>query len=254
MSGWYTESQPICTGGLGAIAFTFDHGLTAFKAKRLPQALAQRGFGYGLALNDSTLSLPENAGATDKDVLSWAGAEIWNHGYSHSSAKTEDEVHTVVVHGKEALEDRFGREVWGFIPAGVGRIGLAGFDGGSSKEMWETTLAGRLITEHHAVTTGYLGTGGIRPLTGTIQQGLSRFTMDSLRPQRIKQQIDLAISEKIGVMFMLHPSRMGRANFISATEVISVFNYAQAKQDSGEIMVLAPGELVRADSRIHGRT
>lgn len=248
MSKWLAENPPVSTGGRGAVAFTFDHGLTSFKANGLPAALATRGFGYGLALNDSTLSTPENSGASDADVLSWAGAEIWNHGYNHSSTSNETTVRSIIVQGKTALEDRYGREVFGFIPAGVGPAGLAGFDGGSSPEMWSQTLAGQLILEYHAVTTGYMGTGGIRQLTGQVQQGVSRFTMDSQTLSRIKMQIDLAVNDGVGVMFMLHPALMGTAGYISVADVLAVLDYAKAKQDAGELAVLSPGELVRASS------
>lgn len=248
LSKWTAESPPVSTGGKGAVAFTFDHGLTNFKAKGLPAALASRGFKYGLALNDSTLSTAENSGASDADVLSWAGAEIWNHGYNHSSTRNEATVRSIIVQGKTALEARYGREVFGFIPAGVGPDGLAGFDGGSTPEMWSQTLAGQLILEYHAVTTGYMGSGGIRQLTGQVQQGVSRFTMDSQTLSRIKMQIDLAINDGVGVMFMLHPALMGTAGYISVADVIAVLDYAKARQDAGDLAVLSPGELVRADA------
>ena len=245
---WLATNPPVYTGGRGAVAFTFDHGLTNFKAKGLPGELASRGFGYGLALNDSTLSSAENNGASTADILSWAGAEIWNHGYNHSATSNEQTAKTVVVQGKTALEDRFGREVFGYIPAGVGPTGLAGFDGGSSPEMFATTLAGQMILEHHAVTTGYMGAGGVRQLTGTVQQGIGRFTMDAQTVSRIKLQIDTAINDRVGVMFMLHPALMGTAGYISVADVLAVLDYAKTKQDAGELAVLSPGELVRADA------
>lgn len=246
MSKWLAESPAVVTGGKGAVAFTFDHGLTSFKANGLPGVLAGHGFSYGLALNDSTLATAENNGASDADILSWTGAEIWNHGYNHSATSNENTAKTIVIQGKTALEARFGREVFGFIPAGVGATGLAGFDGGSTPEMWSQTIAGQAILENHAVTTGYMGSGGVRQLNGTIQQGISRFTMDSLTLSRIKLQIDLAVDSKVGVMFMLHPALMGTGSYISVADVLAAFQYAKDRQNAGALVVLSPGELSRA--------
>lgn len=248
LSRWIATNPAVYTAGKGAIAFTFDHGLTKFKSAGIPGVLAGYGWGYGLALNDSTLGAAENSGATDADILSWAGAEIWNHGYNHSSTGNEQTAKTIVVQGKTALEARFGREVFGFIPAGVGPTGLAGFDGGSSPEMFATTIAGQTIMEHHAVTTGYLGTGGVRQLDGRVQQGLSRFTMDSQTVSRIKSQIDLAVTDRVGVMFMLHPALLNTTGYLTTAQLLEVLAYARQREQAGALAVLSPGELVRADA------
>lgn len=245
---WLASSPAVYTSGRGAVAFTFDHGLTKFKAGGLPGVLAGYGWGYGLALNDSTLASDENSGASTADVLSWAGAEIWNHGYNHGSTTNEQTARTIVVQGKTALEARFGREVFGFIPAGVGSAGLAGFDGGSSPEMFATTVAGQMILEHHAVTTGYMGTGGVRRLDGTVQQGIGRFTMDAQTVQRIKLQINQAINDRVGIMFMCHPSLLDRDGYLTTAQLLEVLAYAREREQSGVLNVLSPGELVRADA------
>lgn len=245
---WLATSPAVYTSGTGAVAFTFDHGLTKFKAGGLPGVLAGYGWGYGLALNDSTLASAENNGASDADVLSWAGAEIWNHGYNHSATGNEQTARTIVVQGKTALEARFGREVFGFIPAGVGPTGLAGFDGGSSPEMFATTVAGQMILEHHAVTTGYMGTGGVRRLDGTVQQGIGRFTMDALTVARIKLQIDQAINDRVGIMFMCHPSLLDTTGYLTTAQLLEVLAYARTRQQAGALAVLSPGELMRASA------
>ena len=248
LSRWLAESPAVYTSGRGAVAFTFDHGLTKFKSAGIPGVLAGYGWGYGLALNDSTLSAAENNGASTADILSWAGAEIWNHGYNHSSTKNEQTAKHIVVQGKTALEARFGREVFGFIPAGVGPAGLAGFDGGSSPEMFATTLAGQMILEHHAVTTGYMGAGGVRHLDGRVQQGIGRFTMDAQTVSRIKLQIDLAVNDRVGVMFMLHPALLDTAGYLTTAQLLEVLAYARQREQAGALAVLSPGELVRADA------
>lgn len=248
LSKWLATNPAVYTSGRGAVAFTFDHGLTKFKAAGLPGVLAGYGWGYGLALNDSTLAAAENNGASDADVLSWAGAEIWNHGYNHAATANEQTARTIVVQGKTALEARYGREVFGFIPAGVGATGLAGFDGGSSPEMFATTLAGQMILEHHAVTTGYLGAGGVRRLDGTVQQGVSRFTMDAQTVSRIKLQIDNAVNDRVGIMFMCHPALLDTTGYLTTAQLLEVLAYARTRQQAGALAVLSPGELVRASS------
>ncbi|MGO3555866.1 MAG: hypothetical protein ACTINZ_10870 [Microbacterium gubbeenense] len=248
LSRWLANNPAVYTGGRGAVAFTIDHGLTKFKAAGLPGVFAGYGWGYGLALNDSTLASAENNGASTADILSWAGAEIWNHGYNHAATGNEQTAKTIVVQGKTALEARFGREVFGFIPAGVGPTGLAGFDGGSKPEMFATTLAGQMILEHHAVTTGYMGTGGVRNLDGTVQQGIGRFTMDALTVSRIKLQIDQAINDRVGIMFMVHPTQLDVGSNLTTAGLLEVLAYARTRQQAGELAVLSPGELVRADA------
>lgn len=248
LSRWIATNPAVYTGGKGAVAFTFDHGLTKFKSAGLPGVLAGYGWGYGLALNDSTLSAAENNGATTADILSWAGAEIWNHGLNHSATANPDTAKNIVVQGKTALEARFGREVFGFIPAGVGPTGLAGFDGGSTPEMFATTIAGQMIMEHHAVTTGYMGAGGVRQLDGRVQQGIGRFTMDAQTVSRIKLQIDLAVTDRVGVMFMLHPALLDTTGYITTAQLLQVLAYARQREQAGALAVLSPGELVRADA------
>lgn len=246
LDSFIATNASITTSNKGAIAFIVDHGLTNFKSKGIPNLFSSRGFKYGLALNSGTLSEAQNSGASTADVLSWSGMEIWNHGKTHAAQTTEAGVRAEILDGKAELESIFGRDIFGFVPAGVGPTGLMGFDGGGSPEMWANTLAGQLITGAHALTTGYMGSGGQRQLNGYPQNGQSRFTMDTQTVARIKTQINLAISSKVGIVFMFHPSLLDTSSGISTANLTEVLNYAKTKETSGELAVLAPSELMRA--------
>lgn len=236
----------VFTGGVGAVAFTFDHGLTKFAANNLPQAFLDRGWTFGLALNSRTMTLPENAGATVAQVKSWSKAEIWNHGATHSAQTTEAGVYDEIVNGKAEIETMFERDIHGYIPAGTGPVGLDGFDGGLTPESWGT-YAGQLILRHHALTTGYLGSG-VRPLDGQVRQGVVRWTMDSMTLARVKLEIDNAVAGKTGAMFMLHPSRLDSEGFMSTATLLAAMDYAKGLEEQGRLRVLAPSELMRASS------
>src|SRR5574338_1393777 len=73
------------TGGKGAVALRFDHGLTTMKSTIVP-LLAARNLPFAVAMNPSNWALAENSGATQADVQGWVtsdGCEIWNHGGNH---------------------------------------------------------------------------------------------------------------------------------------------------------------------------
>lgn len=248
MDTFLASNAPVYTEGKGAVAFIFDHGLTNFKSKGVPALMSSRGFKYGLALNSGRLSDAENSGASVADVKSWVGAEIWNHGKTHSAQTTEAGVKAEIIDGKTELETTFGVTIDGYVPAGVGSTGLMGFDGGSSPEMWANTVAGRMILANHALTTGYVGSGGYRALNGTPQNGQSRFTLDTLTESRVKTQVDVAASSAKGLIFMLHPSLMDTADGMTSAVFTNILNYIKTKVDSGNLIVLLPSELMRAQS------
>lgn len=244
---------PIDTGGKAAVALRFDHGLTNFRDKVLPLTKA-RGIKVSQAYNPRNWHYDENAGVTATDLNGWVAAgdvEIWNHSANHLDASDEAALEDTIVGGLAEIEAELPAargKVWGFAPPGVDQEnGYGGFGNGNSPEKWDTP-AGRLILQHHAVASAYLPGTSIRPLDGTVRDGQSHITMDSISVATIKGYIDQAIAQRGGLQLMLHPSQLDQSGKLTTAQLTEVLDYIVAKRSAGELATLSPYEMAVADS------
>lgn len=244
----------VSTGGKGAVALRFDHGLANFNAKIRP-LLEARGLPYSLVLNSRAWGLAENAGVDAGVVNYWVTGglcEVWNHGIDHSDHPM-DELDEVIVGGKRELEAQIpSAKIYGFAPAGVGVGGYAGFNGGDRPEAFGTE-AGRLILEHHAVSAGYMAGTSHRVLDGRLRQGSSHYTLDTTAassPTGASNQIAAAIANKTGLQFMMHPSVLDRAGRVTTAILTRILDHIVTQRDAGHLSVLSPYQLTVANATI----
>ncbi len=240
----------IGTGGKAAVALRFDHGLANFNTKIRP-LLEARNLPYCLALSSRHWDASENSGVTAAMVNSWSGlCEVWNHGAgNHQDANNLDGLTDMIVNGKSELQAQLpNKTIWGFIPPGVGGTNYGGFNGGDSPEAFYGTLAGQLILENHAVSSGaYPGTA-YRPLDGEVRQGMSHAGLETRTVSSLQSLVDTAIADKTGLQLMTHPSRLDEAGYHTTAELTQMLDYIVAKRDAGELVVLSPYEMTLANA------
>ncbi|WLV27497.1 minor tail protein [Pseudomonas phage Hadban] len=241
---------PIKTNGRAAVALRWDHGLANFNASIRP-LLEARNFKYALALSSRNFNAGENAGVTAAMVNGWTLAEVWNHGAnSHqdesSIAGLTDQIVTGLTELQAALP---AKKIWGYMVPGTGGTGQGGFGGGANPEAFYKTLAGDLILTNHAVSSGSFPGTARRPLDGEVRQGMAHFTMEAQTVARIKLEVDNAIATGTGLQLMMHPSLLNGTGYLTTAQLTEVLDYIKAKQDSGEIVVLSPYEMMLADAR-----
>ncbi|WNT45373.1 minor tail protein [Arthrobacter phage MooKitty] len=236
------------TNGRGAIALRFDHGLANFNTKIRP-LLEARNIPYSLALSARNFNAGENAGVTAAMVNGWTLAEVWNHGANqHQDESSVSGLTDQIVKGKEELQAALpSKKIWGYAVPGTGGTGQGGFNSGSTVEEFYTTLAGDLILTNHAVSSGYFPGTARRPLDGEVRQGMAHFTIEAQTVSRIKLEIDNAISNKTGNQLMMHPSLLDTSGYLTTAQLTEVLDYIKAKQDSGELIVLSPYQMMVAD-------
>jgi len=244
---------PRDTGGLGAVALRFDHGLVNFAEHVLPLTTARR-ITVSQAYNPRTLDLRESRGVGTDEVDGWVRAghvEIWNHSASHRGVATTEDLLDEVVASLGEIEEQLpaarGR-VWGFNPPGIPGEDYAGFAKGSRPEEW-TTEAGRIILAHHAVVSGHLPGTAQRILDGRVRDGLAHVTMDARTVEEIIARIDAVAKKRRGLQLMLHPSRLGMNGKLSVQGLAAVLDHIVALRSRGEIVTLSPYQLVLADAR-----
>lgn len=241
---------PVSTGGKAAFALRLDHGWTNIKSK-LRAGLIARGIVPGVASCSRQWDLEENSGATIAEVKSWVAAgefEILNQGATHGQAMVNyvDEI----VNGRIELEDQLGTNVWGFAPPGES-TDWEDF-GGGRVDGWASLPAGIALASH-AYSMGYVG-GARRVIDGTIRQGLSHITLDTYDMAQARAQVDAAIAERRGIQVMLHPRELDKAGKITTAQFLSFLDYVVGKRDAGDLVILSPGELVRADATLRTPT
>lgn len=243
---------PIGTGGLGAVAIRFDHGLNNFNQHIRPM-LESRNLKYCLALASQRWTQAENTAVTAAMVNTWVRgglAEIWNHGRTaHNNASGYDANYTYWVAGLEELRaqlpDAF---ISGVILPGTGTSGQ--FDGlggaGNAKQIY-SSIGGQVILAHHAVVSGAFPGTELRPLDGRLQQGQYHFGMESRTSTEIIAKIQEAQAQKKGLQLMMHPSLIGEPGNISVAGFEQVMSYIATERTAGRLAVLSPYELLIAD-------
>lgn len=241
---------PVVTNGRGAVALRFDHGLANFNAKQRA-LLEARGIKYSLALSARNFNAGENAGVTAAMVNNWVGAEVWNHGANqHQDQSSVAGLTDQIVKGLEELQAALpGKKIWGYAVPGTGGTGQGGFFGGATVEQFYNTLAGDLILTNHAVSSGSMPGTARRVIDGRVRQGQAHFTIEAQTVARIKTEIDYAVSNRVGVQLMMHPSLMDTAGYLTTAQFTEVLDYIVAKRDSGELAVLSPYEMMVAEAQ-----
>lgn len=237
----------ISTGGKAAVALRFDHGLANFNTKIRP-LLEARDLPYCLALSSRHWDASENSGVTPAMVDSWPLAEVWNHGAgNHQDANDLAGLTDMIVTGKSELQAQLpNKTIWGFIPPGVGGTNYGGFNGGDSPEAFYGTLAGQLILENHAVSSGAFPGTAYRPLDGEVRQGMSHAGLETRTVSSLQSLVNTAIADKTGLQLMTHPSRLDEAGYHTTADLTQMLDYIVAKRDAGELVVLSPYEMLVA--------
>ncbi|MSS84960.1 polysaccharide deacetylase family protein [Actinomycetaceae bacterium WB03_NA08] len=242
----------ILTGGKGAVAFRFDHGLAAFQTKVLP-LLQARGIVGSQAINSRNWDYPENEGVTPEIVNVWVRdglVEIWNHSATHTNPTSLAELEREIITGLAELRTQLpDAQIDGWAVPGVNATDpYMGFGTGTSVQDFYQTDAGRMILTHHAVATGHIPGTHRRVLDGRIRQGQHQYTIDSRSITEIKTEIDQAITEKTGLQIMLHPSQLDLEGKLTTPELEEMLDYAVVKQTNGELVILSPYQLMIASS------
>ncbi|MGP5086977.1 hypothetical protein ACTXKH_19855 [Brachybacterium tyrofermentans] len=241
------------TGGLGAVALRFDHGLVNLSQHILPLTSSRR-LVVSLAHNPRTCDLRENHGVGMDEVDGWVRArhvEIWNHSSTHQGVTTTEDLMDEVVASIGEIEEQLPStqgKVWGFNPPGIPGEDYAGFAKGSRPEEW-TTEAGRIILAHHAVVSGHVPGTTQRLLDGQLRDGLAHVTMDARPVEEIIARIDAAARKRRGLQLMLHPSRLGMDGKLSIEGLTAVLDHLVELRERREIATLSPYQLLLADAR-----
>jgi hypothetical protein len=242
---------PVLTGGLGAVALRFDHGLANFNTKIRP-LLEARGLPYSLALNSRSWGLSENAGVTAAMVDGWVAgglAEVWNHGADHADHVGAASLDDAIRNGLAELRTQLpSAKIDGWVVPGVGGTNYDGFGVGDTPDAFADTVAGRIIQRYHAVSTGYISNTQLRTMDGRIRQGMGHFTIDSVTLASAQFQIDAAVTYRKGLQLMMHPSLVDGAGQMSLATLTQVLDYIVTKRDAGQLVVLSPYHLMVADN------
>lgn len=224
----------VTTGNKGAVVFRYDHGLKNLKSGIVP-VHAAAGLPYYIALNSRNWDLAENAGTTQADARSWIAsglAEFGNHCADHTDKTTAAAIHDTVVKGREELEEQLQTVIHGFTVPGVGGGGFGGFTDGKMNA-YSSTYMGEVLLANHAICSGNIGLTNRRKLDGVVRQGGRHYTWESATFTQVKEQIDLAVSEKRALTLMAHPSRFGTAGYFNAALLQQVIDYVKSLINSG---------------------
>lgn len=243
------------TGGKAAVSIRLDHGLANVRDKLLP-ILQSAGMVPSLALNSRNWDRTENGTVTASVVNGWVTAgdvEIWNHSATHTNPTSEAGVIDEVVTGLAELRAQLpAAQIDGWAIPGVGTDPYLGMGSLTSVKQIYESYAGRLILEHHAVTTGHIEGTAQRVLDGTVRQAQLHFGLDTKTVAEATVMVDAAIAGGTGLQLMLHPSVVDSAGSISTASFQAVMGYIVARRDAGELVVCSPYEMALADSTSGG--
>lgn len=242
------------TGGKAVFAIRFDHGLASLAAKALPLCQA-RGIVPSIALNSRNWGYPENDGITAAIVDGWVAAgdvEIWNHSATHLNKSSIVDLRDEIVTGLAELRAQLpSAQIDGWVVPGVGSDPTyGGFNNGRDVQSFYNTDAGRLILEHHAVSTGYIAGTHQMILDGNIRQGGHQFTLDSQTLAAFQNEVDYAIANGTGLQVMLHPSQLDQTDRITTATFTAMLDYVVTKRTAGDLLTMSPYDMHLADSTV----
>jgi peptidoglycan/xylan/chitin deacetylase (PgdA/CDA1 family) len=241
----------IGTGGKVAIAFRCDHHLNKFESRLLP--LHQK---YGIPVSIAAMSqmFRVETGTNGSTNLSFPrlqalalanGLEIANHGATHTDADTPQRLREEIVNSRIALTaalPKLSLEL--FIPPGVGGTQYLGFEGGKTQYSFQKYLAGRLITQQHAMSTGYVP--GYWPMTGNPLDSMGNVHVGIENADYARRGPDFiaaARKQGRGVCFMYHPSLVDDTDLQA---IDGFFAWCARERDAGRLEILTTTGLMMA--------
>lgn len=233
-----------------SVAFRFDHGLANFNSK-IRAELESRGFKYSLALCSGQWDRTENVGVTQVMVNSWVlsgYAEIWNHSVNHSSGDgTEAGWKKAILDGLNDLRTQLpAAQIDGFAIPGSAGTNFGGLTDALTLDQFHASPGGRFVLAHHAVASGYVA-DDTRWQDGVPRQALGHYTLDARTLADVQALVAGAQADRRAIQFMLHPSRLDTAGYMTTAEFISILNYVQAEQAAGRLKVVSPYEQLLTD-------
>ncbi|MDQ0865831.1 polysaccharide deacetylase family protein [Arthrobacter globiformis] len=234
---------PIGTSGKVAVAFRCDHHLNKFIQNLLPfhrkyqipvtVAAMSQMFSIEAGVNGSTsMSFP----ALQRMALE-NGFEVANHGATHRDAPTSQDLRNEIVHSKAKLSMSLPKlPIELFVPPGVGGTGYQGFNGGLAPSSFQRYLAGRLILQEHALSTGYTPgywsmSGDPLDSMGNVHVGLDAAVFARRGPLFVQAAGQLGR----GVSFMYHPSSLDTAGLQAIEQFMA---WCAAERDAGRLEIL----------------
>jgi len=241
----------IGTAGRAAVAFRCDHHLNRFKAAILP---LHRKYAIPVTIAAMSQMTAVEKGPAGSELMPFPllqktalenGFEVANHSATHRDAATDLRLTEEIVEAHWSLARSLPKlPIELFVPPGVGGTNYRGFDGGASWSSFQKYLAGRLITQQHALSTGYMP--GYWSMTGQplLNMGRSHVRIDDAGVAwRGKDFVSAARRQHKGVCFMYHPSALDAAG-LAALE--SLFAWCAAERDAGRLDILTVGGLMLA--------
>jgi peptidoglycan/xylan/chitin deacetylase (PgdA/CDA1 family) len=192
----------------------------------------------------------------DVAALDPAKVELINHGWSHNDVTDDAMMWHEIVESRDRIRTETGREVLGWMPPGVDYPGLrwksmplVRFNGG--EDNYPTTVAGRLILDHHAWGTCTLArpgdTDNTHPLDGSPRWLCSRGWIDASGDLGVQvggqgdTSIAAAIARGHGVILSLHAAYIEggtQPQRISLAGLRAFLDRVKAKRDAGDIDVV----------------
>ena len=138
-----------------------------------------------------------------------------------------------------------------FSPPGVGGTRYQGFQGGRSQAAFQTFLAGRVITQSHAVSTGYVP--GYWPMTGNPLDSMGNGHIGIENADyALKAPNFVTAARRLGrgACFMYHPNLVNDED-LAALE--SFFAWCANERDTGRMEILTVSGLMMSDFKSTGR-
>lgn len=248
----FTRRRPVVkTAEKPALALRFDHGLANFNTMVVPH-LKRLNLPAAICLNAGDWARTENNGVTKEMVNTWVGEgwlEIWNHSLNHVAPPADPvQLEQQIKGGLDQLRaDIPAAVIDGYMPPGSAGD-TTGFEGGKTVDSWWSTGPGRLILQHHAVTTGYIPGTAYRVLDGQPRQGQGHYTVDAMAVADMKTRVEGAYSPVRGVQMMLHPSLLDTSGYLTSADYVAFLEWVAAERDAGRLVVLGAYDMFRADS------
>lgn len=247
----YRRGGPKMIGPKSSISFRIDHGLANFSSK-MRAKLEALGFKYALALGSRDWGASENAGITAATVNGWVlggFAEVWSHSIGHQDADTESKIRDYIINSRKELEAAIpAATVDGYMPPGAGGTRYMGFGPITTPQKFFDTIAGQVILENYAVSTGELPGTAYRVQDGHARVGQAYFNMDTFDTAGVMSRVNTAISQGKGIQLMIHPSLIDTPGHITTAQLHAVLDQIKALETSGKAVVMSAYDQMLADS------
>lgn len=234
---------PIGTAGKVAVAFRCDHHLNKFVLNLLP---LHRKYGIPVTIATMSQMFSLEAGMNGSTSMTFPalqrmalenGFEVANHGATHRDAPTSQDLRNEIVHSRAKLSMSLPKlPIELFVPPGVGGTGYQGFNGGLAPSSFQRYLAGRLILQEHAVSTGYSPgywsmSGDPLDSMGNVHVGLDSAVFARRGPSFVQAARQLGR----GVSFMYHPSALDMAGLEAIEQFMA---WCAAERAAGRLEIL----------------